>query len=159
MIALPPLQNIVHDIFLSFGLGFFIAVFYSILRLVFGKSKVAVLLCDISTIVIGAIFYFAISVQALSVGIMRWYTAIAVIGGHLLCIALWGAFVQPMRRIICAFLLLPYTLFVNLFKKISLTIIKKRKTSQKKFTKSNKNNNKHLKKTYKVLYNSMYNQP
>lgn len=153
MIALPPLQSILHDVFLCVGLGFFTAIFYSVLRFLLCSKWVGCFISDVLTFIVGATVYFALCVQGLATGTVRWYTAGGVLAGHLLCLHVWGAYV-PVLRAHCAFLLCAPWRFVH--KKVGKCVGFCRKKTQTKHIKKHKNQKKSLPKVYNVLYNSKY---
>ena len=153
MVALPPLGDALHDMFLCVGLGFFTAVFYTLLRFVLGKTRAGMFAADVVCIVAGAFAYFALSVQGLHTGVLRWYTGAAVLAGHFLCLALWGAAAARLRSGVLCALAVPMRLFCRAAHHAAE---KRRKKRLQKCTKKRGRKKKPLQKVYKVLYNSKY---
>lgn len=152
MVALAPLDALAHDVFLAFGLGFFTAAFFSALRFIGGVSRAACFVQDFLTVSAGFVLYFALSVQVFATGTVRWYTAAAVIGGHLLCCALWRPLVSAWHGRLCRMAGAPW----RAVKRVLHRFLHRAKANpHKNNVFFHKNQHNRLPKVYKVLYNSM----
>ena len=137
-----------RDAFLAAGLGFILAAVYRAMRLVGGSSKAVCFVCDVVIFLLGAVFYRSAAMSVFISGLMRWYTALALLAGYGLCTHLLYAPLRLIEESARAVLKWP---FLQIYRLVLHPLCVKMKKTR---TKKPKNITKSLPKPTKVLYNS-----
>ncbi len=165
MIALLSPGGAFRDVFLSLGLGLFMGLFYCGAKILFGSSRLACIIIDITTFIVGGVMFRSAAAGVFEGGTMRWYTALSAFSSYFMFVLFCVPFVLYKVHVAKLFILKPlkigYSKFlapilIFLSKKVNIIVekIKYNCTKLKKSKKIKKNNKRHLQNQGKMLYNS-----
>lgn len=160
MVGAVPVSLALRDSFFAAGLGFLLCAMYSFLRFVLGRSKAALVLCDVLLLGAGALLVRSAAVSRFYSGLPRWYDLVACAAAFFLCRAALGPVLEKLRAALLRLARFPgrWVLEKGLRPAAKQLAARQKALREKKLAqkqeKSRQQQKKRLQNTGRVLYNS-----